>query len=178
MLTQARIREAFEYWDGKLYWKIAINTRARVGFRAGGKTPLLPYWRMQLDGNSYQEHRLIFLYFHGYIPKNTDHINDDLTDEGIKSNKIENLRSVSKAQNIQKSPKTWSSTTKYRGTAWNKSSQKWQAQICVNYRLIYLGLFDTIEGAAQAYDIAAKKRFGEYCYQNFPEDKAALSTTP
>lgn len=37
-----------------------------------------------------------------------------------------------------------------KGVSWSKKKQKWRASITINYKSIYLGLFDTIEEAAEA----------------------------
>jgi len=48
--------------------------------------------------------------------------------------------------------------TGYRGVCRNK--QKWAARIVYNHRCIFLGIFDTPEQAAQAYNSAALKIYG------------------
>ena len=68
-----------------------------------------------------------------------DHIN------GIKhDNRICNLRSVTRQQN------QWNRTTS-KGYTWNKKDKKWQAQIQVNKKVIYLGSYNTEEEARNAY---------------------------
>lgn len=55
---------------------------------------------------------------------------------------------------------------------------KWQAQIRVNGKAIYLGIYDTPEAAADAYDEAAVHHFGEYARTNAMMDREGLKTRP
>ena len=43
-------------------------------------------------------------------------------------------------------------TSNYRGVYFNKTANKWQSQIVVNCKKIYLGLIDTALEGAKAYD--------------------------
>lgn len=49
---------------------------------------------------------------------------------------------------------------------------KWQARICQNDKLIYLGYFDNEIEAAKAYDRKAIELFGDFAYLNFERKKA------
>ena len=44
---------------------------------------------------------------------------------------------------------------------------KWQAHIGLNGKRTYLGVFETEEAAASAYDAAAREHFGEFARLNF-----------
>ena len=57
-------------------------------------------------------------------------------------------------------------TSKYKGVAWRKQSNKWSATICVNDKRKYLGLYSSEKEAAQIYNDAAKKYFNEFAFQN------------
>lgn len=59
----------------------------------------------------------------------------------------------------------------YRGVCWNNQRQKWLAQIQIGHDHKYLGLFPTAIEAARAYDTAARKYFGDNCFQNINKDK-------
>lgn len=54
------------------------------------------------------------------------------------------------------------------------ASNLWDAQIKVNGKQVYLGRFNKIEDAANAYDKAAVKFFGEHARPNFCGNDADL----
>jgi hypothetical protein len=60
---------------------------------------------------------------------------------------------------------------KYRGVYWDKRSKKWQAEIRYDGKKHYLGSFEGEEGAAMAYDQAARAHKGENAQLNFPTKK-------
>lgn len=94
-----------------------------------------------------------------------DHINLVRSD-----NRKQNLRTATSLQNKRNKRPEKSGTSGYKGVSLNKRAGKWIAYIMVNYHQIHLGYFDTPEEAAHAYDAAAKKRFGEFAWLNFPEE--------
>ena len=107
------------------------------------------------------------IYMHREILKppsrmDTDHINGDGLD-----NRRSNLRIATRAQNKQNARSQRGSTSKYKGVCWNRNATKWQAQICVDIKHIYLGLFDNEEEAARAYDKRARELFREFALTNF-----------
>jgi len=55
---------------------------------------------------------------------------------------------------------------------------KWQATIRVNRKPIYLGIYDTPEAAADAYDEAAVRYFGEYARTNAMMRREGQKTRP
>lgn len=58
------------------------------------------------------------------------------------------------------------SSSSFRGVSFVKKQKKWRAAIEVKERTINLGNFRTEIEAAKAYNIAAKKYFGESAYEN------------
>jgi hypothetical protein len=64
-------------------------------------------------------------------------------------------------------PKTRMVTTSsYRGVSFSKTYSKWKAAIKCNGRNINIGIFDSEEDAALAYNKAATQYFGDIAYQN------------
>lgn len=92
-----------------------------------------------------------------------DHINGDTLD-----NRRCNLRLCTHAEN-QYNQRSHGGSSKFKGVSWDKQSQKWHAYINKEYGRVNLGLFDDEEGAAFAYDVAARILFGEFARLNFQE---------
>jgi hypothetical protein len=57
------------------------------------------------------------------------------------------------------------STSEYRGVS-RTQGKKWRAGIEVNGKSINLGLFKSEQAAAEAYNKAARKNFGDLAFQN------------
>lgn len=97
--------------------------------------------------------------------KQIDHINHN----GLDNRKC-NLRLCTVIENRRNSSLRSDNTSGYKGVHWYKKTNKWQARIKLNKR-ISLGLFPTPIAAARAYNIAAKKYFGEFAYLNPIKDR-------
>ena len=98
-----------------------------------------------------------------------DHINRNKLD-----NRRENLRLVTAQQNRFNSGIQSNNTSGYKGVCQTESG-KWQAQIALDRKSIYLGLFDDAVSAAKAYDTAAVALFGEYASPNMTDEKSSLT---
>lgn len=96
-----------------------------------------------------------------------DHINMNTLD-----NRRENLRLVSKAENMMNRPKQANNTSGYKGVSLSKRLAKregnkmWQANIQVKNNPIWLGVYLTAKEAAIAYNEAAQKYHGEFAKLN------------
>lgn len=79
----------------------------------------------------------------------------------------ENMRPATSRQNAQGfRRKTLTATSKYRGVSRDRKRQKWQAQIKLDGRVIFLGRFESETDAAIAYNVAALHYFGEFAQLN------------
>lgn len=160
MITQELVRELYSYRsDGVLIRKVARSNKVKVGDKVGTLYPN-GYLKTGIGSKEYTVHGLIWLYHTGSLPKlDIDHIN------GIRSdNRIENLREVSRSvnmQNLKKAP-AHNKTSGLLGVKRHSKGKRWQAQIQVNKKQIYLGLFDTKEEAQVAY-LKAKREIHEGC---------------
>jgi hypothetical protein len=93
------------------------------------------YAHSKRNGRNVKMHRLVTDCPTGLV---VDHINHDRLD-----NRLENLKVVTTAENSQNhTPRP------YRGTTQHPTG-KWMAQVCVDYKNHYLGLYETREEAAE-----------------------------
>ena len=80
-----------------------------------------------------------------------------------------NLRIVTVKQNCRNENVRQSNKCGYKGVSRHKGG-KYRADIYVNNKNLYLGLFVTPHEAANAYDEAARIYYGEFARVNFPKD--------
>lgn len=90
-----------------------------------------------------------------------DHIDGDKL-----NNQKSNLRVANKSQNAANMVKKQKCTSRFKGVVWHKKAKKWMSRIVVNYKGIYLGIYNSEIEAAEAYNDAALKHFGEFARLN------------
>lgn len=94
-----------------------------------------------------------------------DHINGDKLD-----NRRCNLRIADRSQNKANSNAYKNNTSGYKGVFFEKDprvkTKKWRAALRINTKLVSLGRYLTKIEAAIAYNMAAKKYFGEFAKLN------------
>ncbi len=154
-ITQQRLKELFNCSeDGKLIRKLKTSNKVNVGEIVGSNNGN-GYLRTSINFKSYHIHRLVFMWHHGYFPKEIDHINGNRSD-----NRIENLRSVTHSQN-GKNIKTRNSIG-INGIRWEESRSKWNVSIGVDKKKIHLGRFKNLNDAIDARKVAEIQFFKEW----------------
>ena len=142
MLTQERIKNKFDYDSGALI-------RKSTGKAAGVSLCTSGYPQITVDKIPMRTHQAVFLWHHGYLPEEIDHINRIRTD-----NRIENLRAATKSINMQNISVRRDSLSGVTGVSWRSDLEKWSVEIQRNGVKTRLGVFSKKEQAAAAYAAA------------------------
>ena len=156
LISQGFIKTQFKYnkKTGELERR-KVSTHAKVGWIDGSG-----HLVTEIFGKPFYVHRLIFLYHHGYIPAQIDHINRVKTD-----NRIENLRECTHSQNIlnrKKMAHNASYSSIYRGVSWEKGktaqSKHWRTYLCISEKIVAIGCFETEVFASKMRDMEVVRR--------------------
>lgn len=86
-----------------------------------------------------------------------DHVNNDKLD-----NRVDNLRWATDSENTSNSVIRSDNTSGSKGVWYHKGGRKWCAEIMINGKKKYIGLFKTKEEASQARKEYANELFGEF----------------
>jgi len=145
-----------------LVWRVNKGPRAQKGSSAGCLNKKTGYYYVRIDNKLYLAHRLIWYIFYGEDPGEfqIDHVDRNRT-----NNDIENLRKATQTQQNQNSSKKKNNKSGYKGVR-RHTKGKWHAYIKINEKQVSLGYYDKREEAANAYNEAAKKYFGEFASLN------------
>jgi hypothetical protein len=81
-----------------------------------------------------------------------DHINNIRND-----NRLENLQIISHRENCSKDTKKHNRTSRFIGVSYSKCCKKWKAEININGKKKYLGIFENELDAGNAYYTEFKK---------------------
>jgi hypothetical protein len=82
------------------------------------------------------------------------------------NNRRGNLREATRSQNTRNSRKCPGRSSKFKGVYWRKDTSKWVSKIYVFGKNLHLGNFQSETRAADTYDAAAEKYFGEFALTN------------
>lgn len=155
-ITKEILNFLFDYKDGELYWKFSLSSKSPKGCIAGSiKND--KYRRIAINKKPYLAHRLIFMMFHGYMPKIVDHIDGNRI-----NNRIENLREATHSQNQWNAGKNKNNTSGYKNVTWNTRKSKWLVNIRTHKKDIHIGYFDDIELADLVAQEARDKYHGQF----------------
>ena len=92
-----------------------------------------------VDGKRKRHHIHVWEEANGPVPRGReiDHINGDRTD-----NRLENLRLVTRQDNMKNAKVYDTNTSGVPGVSWRKDKQRWRAYVVDDYKQINLGQFE------------------------------------
>lgn len=150
-----RHKLAYDNVLGVLIWKMSPSNNVNVG-RVAGYIRTDGYRMLTINGVITYAHHAIWRINKGEIPAGykIDHIN------GVRSdNRMSNLRLVTHQQNAKNQKRKITNTSGVTGVYFNRERTRWIANICVDGRTKYLGIFTSIIDAI-AERKRAEKEFG------------------
>lgn len=153
---RTRLKELYYYSDGRFY-RTKDRGRHKKDALVGSTHDKRGYRKINIGDKQYYEHRLVYLYHHGYLPNEIDHAN------GIKNdNRVENLRGCSRTENNLNLPLCSANTSGHKCVSWHKQMSKWQVRVTVNNKYKSFGLYDDFELACLVSDEVREKYHGEF----------------
>ena len=155
-----RLREYFVYDSktGQLRWKERLQRAGRGGRQVAAGTIAgginhNGYVRIRLDGLKYFAHRIVWKMATGEDPPaEIDHKDGNPT-----NNRLENLRVVTRTEQVWNSGPRKDNTSGFRGV-YSDGRGKWKVDIGE----LYLGRFGSPEEASRAYEAVAIKCYGKF----------------
>lgn len=149
-----------EDYDYLMQWKWYARTVTRIPYAARGEKK----GRRTKKGRK----TTYTVFMHRAIMNPTEKLQVDHIDHDGLNNQRSNLRICTHKQNMRNSRSRSNSRSKYLGVSYNSNGHI-VAQITINLKHNFLGVFKTEEDAARSYDIAAKQAFGEFANLNFKD---------
>jgi hypothetical protein len=135
--------------------KPKCKAEQEAGYLVGDKK-VGQYRMVRFNYHFLYAHRVAWILANGDIPegKHIDHCNHIRTD-----NRLENLRLVTRSENLQNQKLSKRNTSGKTGVAWSNRENKWVAKIGMNGKQIHLGYFTNKEDAVEARS-SANKQYG------------------
>ncbi len=159
-LDHKTLTQALDY-DGEtgvFTWKVPTSNRVRAG-EVAGSPDRHGHLLIRVNGVRYTAGRLAWFYVHKVWPTDEiDHVNLIKDD-----NRTTNLREATHQQNVRNVRRKSHNKTGFKGVIrHNQSKHKFVAQITIDGKCIYLGIFDTPEDAHACYVAASRRLHGAY----------------
>jgi len=121
------------------------------------------YFRVRLGRKGVLLHRAMAAAFLGASSNDfVDHIDGD-----TRNNVLENLRIATRQQNMFNRKPNRNGVSVYKGVGWSTRAKRWRSRIRHEGKQHLLGYFNCQIEAAEAYDAAARKFYGEFARPNF-----------
>ena len=164
-LTFEEARTWFRYKDGKIYWLKSPYRNIIIGTEAGGLRIYKNYQNkntyrvITLKGKKYLTGQIIFLLIHGYLSKYLLFI-----DGNTLNTRIENMTAGSYSMKMYRNLKKKKTHLNLKGITYISDRNKYRTYIQVNNKTYNLGSYTNIEIAKKAYNLAAKKLYGDIAY--------------
>lgn len=117
------------------------------------------YPAARINGRTMRLHAVLLPTAHGFV----DHIDGDKL-----NNTRGNLRVASLAESARNQTARSGSRSRFKGVDFVRGVGKWRARVRADGRVHHVGLFDTEEAAAKAYDESARGLHGAFGRYNFP----------
>lgn len=157
-----RLQEVLDYdpETGILSWRVMLSPRCRIGHEAG-KLTTQGSRRIRIDNVDYPAHHLAWFHFYG-VPAEGELDFKNLKQDDLR---IENLRQASRSENARNMRRNSSNSTGFKGVAkfYNPGNRaRYRAQIRVDGKRIFIGLFHTPEEAYEAYCKKVAELHGEF----------------
>jgi len=137
MITQKELKELLHYnpITGDFTWIVSRGYVRNNG--VAGCDTIYGYRSIKINQKRYQSHRLAWLHVYGEWPKDQiDHINHVRND-----NRICNLRSVTRKENLKNKRAYKASKTGVSGVTLYKPNGRWKVTIGSGYSSGYIGYF-------------------------------------
>lgn len=154
MIGQALVKELLIYEPdtGLMFW--------RKNGKVAGTLHVHGYINITIKGRPLKAHRLAWLYVHGSIPPEIDHIN------GIRhDNRLENLRACTRSQNNYNASIRNDNKTGVKGVHWSNRHDRWVARLGVNGKMVSLGQHKHLFEACCAVFSARNRLHGGYAFR-------------
>lgn len=149
IIDYAKSHLHYDQGTGSFTWvclppRLNNKNLAFIGGRAGSSHHS-GYWFITLMGKKVAAHRLAWAWVNGPTSMQIDHVNGDRSD-----NRIANLRTATKAQNMHNAKTKSVSSSGIKNVQWDSESGKWRVRVRVNGKRYHIGRFDKKDDALAA----------------------------